>query len=290
MSAVPFALPPFNEQQEIAHILGALDDKIELNRRMNRTLEAMAAALFKSWFVDFDPVTAKAEGHQPYGMNAETAALFPSAFKDSQLGPIPQGWSVETIGDVCKVGRGASPRPINQFMNGTVPWFKIADATASASPFIFSTQEKVTEGGALKSVRLQPGSLVLSNSATIGMPFFLGIEGCIHDGWLHFSDYRGTSPLAVYHALYTLADEMSQIASGSVQDNLNIGLVSNLKIPLPSVPVVETFTKSAQRLFNKIENNERQSRTLAAIRDTLLPKLLSGEIRVKEAEHVSAAT
>ena len=102
MSAVPFALPPLTEQKAIAHILGTLDDKIELNRQMNETLEATARALFKSWFVDFDPVRAKAEGRDP-GLPKPLAGLFPDRFKDSELDAIPKGWEVATIGDVCEV-------------------------------------------------------------------------------------------------------------------------------------------------------------------------------------------
>jgi type I restriction enzyme S subunit len=103
MSAVPFALPPLAEQKAIAHILGTLDDKIELNRKMNETLEAMAQALFKSWFVDFDPVRAKLEGREPAGLDAATAALFPSAFQDSLLGQIPKGWTATTLGGVIEI-------------------------------------------------------------------------------------------------------------------------------------------------------------------------------------------
>ena len=92
-----------DEQRAIARILGSLDDKIELNRRMNRTLEELAAAIFKSWFVDFDPVVARAEGRQPFGMDAETAALFPAAFEESEVGPVPVGWRVGTIGDIVRI-------------------------------------------------------------------------------------------------------------------------------------------------------------------------------------------
>src|SRR5207253_9094453 len=99
--------PLKKEEQAIAQVLGTLDNKIELNRRMNETLEAMARALFKSWFVDFDPVRAKAEGRTPYGMNAETAAFFPSAFEDSELGEIPKEWEVRTLGEMCDSGNGS---------------------------------------------------------------------------------------------------------------------------------------------------------------------------------------
>jgi len=106
LNALEIPLPPINEQLAIARILGALDDKIELNRQMNRTLEAMAQAIFKSWFVDFDPVVAKAEGRQPYGMKAETAALFPAGFHASSIGDVPRGWRTLELGELCTVAIG----------------------------------------------------------------------------------------------------------------------------------------------------------------------------------------
>jgi len=117
---VNLVLPPLPEQRAIAHILGTLDDKIELNRRMNETLEAMARALFKSWFVDFDPVRAKAEGRQPYGMDAETAALFPDSFEASPLGEVPRGWEVSTIGDVCEFAYGKGLKA-DERQSGSIP-------------------------------------------------------------------------------------------------------------------------------------------------------------------------
>src|SRR3989304_1780872 len=98
---------------------------------------------------------------------------------------VPSGWDAHILDDLCLIGRGASPRPIAAFMGGEIPWFRIADATASESAFIFRTQEHVTDDGAKKSILLQPDSLILSNSATCGIPYFTAVAGCVHDGWLH---------------------------------------------------------------------------------------------------------
>jgi type I restriction enzyme S subunit len=212
--------PSLKEQQAIAGVLGALDDKIELNRRMNETLEAMARAIFKSWFVDFDPVRAKAEGRQPAGMDAETAALFPKDFYEINQLLIPDGWQLMQISELCLIGRGASPRPINDYMNGEVPWIKIADATSADGPYIFETREKVTKLGAEKSVAVVPGDLILSNSATCGIPIFVELSGCIHDGWIYFRQLQGVTKIYLYHAFLELTDHLVLIADGSVQKNL----------------------------------------------------------------------
>jgi|688.fasta_scaffold357303_2 type I restriction enzyme S subunit len=266
------------EQKAIAAMLGALDDKIELNRRMNATLEAMARALFQSWFVDFDPVRAKLDGRPPAALAPATAALFPEHLEDSPLGHIPKGWEVKPLSELCQLGRGASPRPINDYMNGEVPWVKIADATAAGGPFLFETKEKVKKAGAEKSVAVAPGDLILSNSATCGVPMFVELHGCIHDGWLYFKNLRSISKLYLFHVLIELAEHLVHIADGSVQKNLNTNLVGQQNVLVPPKEIVDAFDAQATVWFAKMRQNGLESRTLATLRDTLLPKLLSGEI------------
>lgn len=278
--ALPVLVPPLVDQKAIAAVLGALDDKIELNRRMNATLEAMARALFQSWFVDFDPVRAKIDGHQPIGLDKATAALFPAGFQDSEAGQIPKGWEVRRLSELCTLGRGASPRPINDYMNGEVPWVKIADATGAGGPFLFETKEKVKKAGAEKSVPVAPGDLILSNSATCGVPVFVELHGCIHDGWLYFKNLRSISKIYLFHVLIELAEHLVHIADGSVQKNLNTSLVGQQSVLVPPQVVVDAFDAQATVWFAKMRQNGLESRTLATLRDTSLPKLLSGELRV----------
>jgi len=278
-------LPPLAEQKAIAAVLGALDDKIELNRRMNATLEAMARALFQSWFVDFDPVRAKLDGRPPAALDPATAALFPEHLEDSPLGHIPKGWEVKPLSELCQLGRGASPRPINDYMNGEVPWVKIADATAAGGPFLFETKEKVKKAGAEKSVAVAPGDLILSNSATCGVPMFVELHGCIHDGWLYFKNLRSISKLYLFHVLIELAEHLVHIADGSVQKNLNTSLVGQQNVLVPPKEIVDAFDAQATVWFAKMRQNGLESRTLATLRDTLLPKLLSGELSVAEQEN-----
>jgi type I restriction enzyme, S subunit len=166
-----FPLPPLPEQRAIAQILGTLDDKIELNRRMNETLEAIARAIFKSWFVDFDPVRAKAEGRQPFGMDVETAALFPASFEDSPLGKIPKAWRAGKLDDIIDIYGGGTPKTsVREFWDGTVPWFSVVDAPRPSDVFAIDTEKKITEAGVENSSAkvLPAGTVVISARGTVG--------------------------------------------------------------------------------------------------------------------------
>ncbi len=283
-----FMRPDLDEQKAISTTLGALDDRIALLRETNATLEAIAQALFKSWFVDFDPVHAKARGEPPQGMDDVTAAQFPDSFEESEQGMIPKEWKISTIGDVCNLGRGSSPRPIQNFMGNDIPWIKIADATASDGMFIFSTKEKIKKEGAPKSVSVRHGDLIMSNSASCGIPAFVELEGCIHDGWLYFKDFDGVSKNLLFFWLRKISKHLVHIADGSVQKNLNTTLVSSQWIINPPELVLKTFDSHIQPLMDRIRENCLQAQTLAQLRDTLLPKLISGQLRLPEAEALLA--
>jgi len=282
---LPIPWPSLPERRNIVGILGALDDKIELNRRMNETLEAMARAIFEDWFVDFGPTRAKMEGRAPY-LAPEIWKLFPDRLDGDGK---PEGWDVKPLSALCTLGRGASPRPIQDYMNGEVPWIKIADATAAAGPFIFETKEKVTAAGAKMSVAVAPGDLILSNSATCGVPMFVELNGCIHDGWLYFKNLRSISKLYLFHILVELGEHLVQIADGSVQKNLNTRLVGQQRVLIPLKAISDSFDSYANLLFAKMRQNSHEGRTLAATRDLLLPKLMSGEIRLRDAEKIAEA-
>jgi len=276
--------PPIHEQNAVATLLTNIENRIETLYASNAVLEAIARAIFKSWFVDSDPVKAKAEGREPEGMDAATAALFPSDLVESQLGLVPAGWRVLTIADCTRVGRGASPRPINDYMDGDVPWIKIADATSGDGTFIFETKERVKQAGVSKSVEVVPGDLVMSNSASCGIPVFVEIYGCIHDGWLYFRDYQSITKHYLYYWLKNISAHLVHLADGSVQKNLNTTLVSSQPILVPPQPLMDHFDQVAVGLLVEMRNNIRLCRTLADLRNTLLPRLLSGKLHVPEAE------
>jgi type I restriction enzyme S subunit len=296
LKKIELSLPPLAEQRAIAHILGTLDDKIELNRKQNETLEAMARTLFKAWFVDFEPVRAKLEGRWRRGQSlpglpAHLYDLFPDRLVESELGEIPEGWEVKTIGDFVTIKRGGSPRPIQDFIRSSgIPWVKISDATSSTSRFLFQTKDFIKQEGLKKTVFLQNGELILSNSATPGLPIFLELDACIHDGWLYFPQKHTLNDLYLYQLFLEIRDELVAQGNGSVFTNLKTDILRYQKIVVASEALFRGFDSLAKPLFNKLLALNRESRSLAQLRDTLLPKLISGELRVRDAEQFVART
>lgn len=253
LGAFSFNLPSLPEQRAIASVLSSLDDKIDLLHRQNTTLEKMAEALFRQWFVE-------------------------EASDD---------WEERKLGDIVSISRGASPRPIIKYVkNGTIPWIKIADATSSSSLFITKTNEYIIEEGVSKSIEVYPGDLILSNSATCGLPYIVNIYGCIHDGWLLFRKFDVLPKTFILFLLKYIAIELNQIADGSVQDNLNTNILKNYAIKIPNRLKLDNFNSLSNTIMSKIKTNTLQIQSLEKLRDTLLPKLMSGEVRVqyKDAE------
>ena len=257
--SIPY--PPIPIQRKIAGILSALDAKIENNNKINANLEAQAEALFKSWFVDFTPFK-----DQP--------------FVDSELGPIPQGWKVGKLGDYVEIKRGGSPRPIQKFLTSQgLNWLKISDATSTQSPFIFNIKEKIIINGLKKTVFLKAGSLVLSNSATPCIPKFLSIDSCIHDGWLYFP-HSQLPKNYLYLFFKLMRNNLVSKANGSVFLNLKTDIVKNQVFAFSGEEIYNSFDKIIAPLFKEIENLTYETFQLSALRDTLLPKLMSGEIKL----------
>ena len=261
LGSFEFALPSKHSQSRIAEMLSAYDELMENNRRRMGLLESAARLLYQEWFVRL---------------------RFPGHEHTPTTHGLPQGWTTYALDDICLVGRGASPRPIADFMGGEVPWFRIADATASESPYIFHTAEHVTDDGAKKSIILEPGALILSNSATCGIPNFTGVRGCIHDGWLHFANLKRISLQFLYCYFHDKRDELvSSVSDGSTQKNLNTAAVGRLKVVLPPQDVLlAQFDQSVGPMFKMIFNLAQQNISLRAARDLLLPRLMSGEIEV----------
>jgi len=253
-----------DEQRAIAHILGTLDDKIELNRRMSETLEAMARALFKSWFVDFDPVRAKAERRDP-GLPKPLADLFPARLADSELGEIPEGWEVRKLGDLLELAYGKAlkaedrrPGPIPVYgSNGQVGWH----------------DEKLVEGpGIVVGRKGNPGvtTWVPTDFFPIDTAFYVVPNAsCRYIEFLFFAlQGQGLASLGADSAVPGL--------------NRNLAYLSNQI--LPSHQTLDSFSRSVAGLKRRAHSLARESATLAALRDALLPKLISGELRVKDAE------
>ncbi|OGW08822.1 MAG: hypothetical protein A3F81_02135, partial [Nitrospinae bacterium RIFCSPLOWO2_12_FULL_39_93] len=256
-------IPPLTEQKAIASILGALDDKIELNRKMNESLEAMARALFKSWFVDFDPIP----GFPPH-----------KEWQNSSLGKIPKGWRVGTLGELCEIVMGQSPpgETYNESGEGLPFYQGIRDfgfRFPSRRIYCTASTRLAQKGDVLLSVRAPVGSLnVAGEDCAIGRGVAaLRIKGQ-HYGFLY------------YLMKETQEDWKKFEAEGTVFGSVTKTDVQNFSIIIPQTEVILRFNEVVFPMDETIKNNEMQSLTLASIRDTLLPKLLSGEIRVKDAE------
>lgn len=180
-------------------------------------------------------------------------------------------WQTTTIGEIAQVGRGSSPRPISNskyFENGTIPWVKIADATSSGK-YLTETKQYVNEYGASFSRKLEKGSLILATSGTLGYVQLLGVEGCIHDGWLYLSDFKKTSPEFIYYLLKTKTDEFLNSAYGAAIQNINTTILKNLEISLPPMEVQEQILSHLKTLDDLIINNKQRIKILEEIAQRL---------------------
>ena len=277
----PFRLPPLAEQHAIAHILGTLDDKIELNRRMNETLEAMARALFKSWFVDFDPVRAKAEGRAP-GLSQPLADLFPTRLVDSELGEIPEGWEVGCVDDEFHLTMGQSPpgETYNEVGQGA-PFYQGRADFGSRFPtrrvYCTAPTRLAKANDTLISVRAPVGDLnMASEDCAIGR----GVAAARHKGGSRSYTYQFMRGLEEVFACFE--------AEGTVFGSIGKKDFHAISCVKPPRAVVGEFETMLSPVDSRIEVTERESRTLAALRDALLPKLISGDLRVKDTERFVA--
>jgi type I restriction enzyme S subunit len=261
--AYSFLLPPPSQQQAIAHILGTLDDKIELNRKTNETLEAMAKALFKSWFVDFDPVRAKAKG-RPTGLPAEISDLFPDSFEDSELGEIPRGWEVGGLEEFLVLQRGFD-LPAPQRIKGAYPVVAASGVSGTHNePMAFA-----------------PG-VVTGRSGVLGKVFYIQTDFYPLNTTLWAKEFRLATPIYGYFLLCDI--DFAVFNAGSAVPTLNRNHLGSLRFPLPPKALVVSFTEIAVGLMKRKEGIVAETSNLSATRDALLPKLISGELRIPDAE------
>jgi type I restriction enzyme S subunit len=279
LHAAKVALPPLSEQKAIAHILGTLDDKIELNRKMNVTLEAMARALFQSWFVDFDPVRAKQEGRTPDGLDEATAALFPDSFEDSELGPIPKGWRVTRIDEVAKINDWTLSK--NDALE-TLEYIEISEVSAGNVGNI-TTYNRGEEPSRARR-RLRHGDTVLSTVRPDRRSYFISLNPpenrIVSTGFAVVTPTK--VPWSFVHSTLTrdeVFERLGHLADGAAYPAVRPEVIGALKVAVPTDPsLLNAFHIACGSLFMRAESNREQSRTLATLRDTLLPKLLSGEL------------
>jgi len=288
MSAVPFALPPLAEQRAIAAVLGALDDKIELNRRMNATLEAMARALFQSWFVDFDPVRAKLDCRTPVGMDPAIAALFPDSFQESSLGPIPHGWEVCPLSEKIQLLSGGTPKTSEPtYWDGEIPWYSVRDAPSETDVWVIHTDKHVTKLGIANSAAqvFPEKTTIISARGTVGKLALTAVPMAMNQSCYGVRGITGYGDFFTYYSLREATAQLQQRTHGTVFDTITTETFKTLDCISPTPKITAAFDKLVEPLLAQIRANLHQSRTLATLRDTLLPKLLSGELSVAEQEN-----
>ncbi len=286
LRAMRLVIPEPDEQRAIAHILGTLDDKIELNRKMNETLEAMARALFKSWFVDFDPVRSKAEGRDT-GLPKHLADLFPATFEDSELGEIPKGWEVKAFADTIEIIGGGTPKTsVAEYWDGDIPWFSVVDAPTASEVWVVDTEKKVTRAGVENSsTRVLPvGTTIISARGTVGRIALVGVSMAMNQSCYGLQGRAGAHGFFNYFSTRELVARLQQHAHGSVFDTITRDTLAGVSVATPAAALIEEFEKRVAPSLQRIRAGLLEARTLAALRDTLLPKLISGELRVKDAE------
>lgn len=255
-SIMQYEVPKFTleVQEKIAELLGCIDKKIQMNTDINKNLEQQAEALFKAWFLNYVPWN----------------------------GSVPNSWIDGKLGDFVDIKRGGSPRPIQKYLSDSgLRWLKISDVTSLQTPFVIDIKDHIIEDGLKKTVFLKEGSLVLSNSATPGIPKILDVDSCIHDGWLYFPESKFSREYLYLYFKY-IRQHLVNLSNGSVFNNLKTDILKNYPTILPDKETLHRFDAVVFPMFLEIQNRTRESHKLAAMRDVLLPKLMSGELDVSD--------
>jgi restriction endonuclease S subunit len=273
------------DQLAVGRLARTLDDRIDLLREANATLEAIAQALFKSWFVDFDPVRTKMGGGEPEGMDEAAAALFPAGFEESELGPIPASWSAQPFRSTVHVMGGGTPKTsVNEYWGGSIPWYSVVDAPRPTDVFVIDTEKHITEAGLRgSSTKMLPaGTTIISARGTVGRlaltasPMAMnqscyGLRGVASD--VYFT----------YFATARLVEQLKQHAHGSVFDTITQETLQSITAVFPGRAIAAAFDSAVGPLMARIEINLRQASTLAELRDSLLPRLITGQLRLEQA-------
>lgn len=279
LSDVTIYYPPLPEQRRIAHVLGTLDDKIELNRRMNETLEGMARAVFKDWFVDFGPVRAKMEGREAY-LPEEVWGLFPDRLVESELGLVPEGWGVKSLDEIAKVVYGAAfaSKRFNDHGRG-VPLVRIRDLSTN-NPSVFT--DEVHPKGNL----INPGDIVVGMDGEFKAYYWLGESAWLNQRVCHFEPLAGVSKVFLRESIVAPLALLERSKVGTTVIHLGKRDIDNFEILVSSPNILESFAQATEQLLHRIKTNAAESRSLASKRDSLLPGLVSGDVEIQDTDTV----
>jgi len=283
-------LPPFEVQAGIGELGAAIEARIDLIRQTNATLESIAQALFKSWFIDFDPVRAKAEGSEPEGMDAATAALFPDSFNESELGLLPRGWRTAPLGDLVTTLGGGTPdtKESSYWAPADYCWTTPKDLSGIQSSVLLETERKLSAKGVAKisSGLLPIGTLLMSSRAPIGYLAITQMPMAINQGYIAMPPGSILPPLYMLFWCQRNMEMIKSHANGSTFMEISKRSFRPLPVLVPPSGLLDAFVAVAESIFGRIVENERQGRTLVALRDILLPRLISGQLRLPDAGSV----
>jgi len=284
---VVFSLPPIKEQQAIAGILGALDDKIEQNRQTVQALERLARATFRAWFVDFEPVKAKAVGATAFpSMPQPVFDALPTHFVDSDIGAVPEGWGAKPLSNICTlVGGGTPKRSEATYWDGDVPWYSVKDAPSDGELWVTTTSERITADGLADSAArvVAKGCTIISARGTVGKLAMAGVPMAFNQSCYGLLPGDGKSFGYLHLLMQSVVAELQQRTHGSVFDTITRVTFDGLLVTNPRGEVVTAFESVVDPLLELLLATADESSKLAAMRDYLLPKLLSGDLQVEAA-------
>jgi type I restriction enzyme S subunit len=294
-----YEIPEFSsvERSGIGSVLSSMDNLISNNRRVNQALEAMARALFKAWFVDFEPVRAKLEGRWQRGQSlpglpAHLYDLFPDRLVDSELGGIPEEWVICSFSDVVEIIGGGTPKTsVSEYWNGDIPWFSVVDTPSTSDVFVVQTEKSITRSGLEGSSAriIDKGTTIMSARGTVGNLAIAGCDLTFNQSCYALRGKNGSGSYFVFLSAQLMVEQLKAMAHGSVFSTITRQTFEAVRVVLPSENVLQQFEQIACSLFDAILDNVNESHSLAQLRDTLLPKLISGELRVPDAERIVGA-
>jgi len=303
-------LPTLSVQKRISKILSDLDDKIYLNNQTNQTLESIAQAIFKSWFIDFDPVrakiAAKQEGKDPelaamcaisgkseteleqmakddFAELQATSALFPDELVESELGEVPKGWDKYSLSKmITLIGGGTPKRSEPDYWNGNIYWFSVKDVPKESDTFVIRTEERITELGLNKSsTKLLPvGTTIITARGTVGKIALVGHEMAMNQSCYGVQGINGVKQFMTYYLIKNAVEVLKKNTHGAVFDTITQATFETVVSIKPDIQILNLFECKVEKIMDQIKNNLYQNHSLIEIRDTLLPKLLSGELDV----------
>ena len=267
-------LPSLEIQNKVASALFHIDEKISINRQINRNLEELAKQIYDYWFLQFDFPN---EDGKPYKSSGGKMV-----WNDVLKRDIPAGWNCFEMQNICNISRGASPRPIEAYMDTTntgIPWIKISDATEDIeSPYLLKIKDCIIPEGKEKSVSVKPDTLIVSNSATPGIPKFVELNACVHDGWLILDKYDSYYKYYLFYVIKMVRYNLLYLASGSIFKNLKTDYLKTLPTLVPDIKILQRFDEKIERIMKHILKTEREINELIELRDNILPLLMNGQV------------